>query len=77
MQSSHKSFQAVKELLNVQRRQQHIPSVLEYNGFLVHLHEVEQEELVLGRETAILEKRRADITYLAKKILQAINSGAV
>ena len=52
--SSHKSFKAVKERLNDARsrrtthRHERMPSVLEYKGILVHSPAAEHDELVAG-----------------------------
>ena len=89
--SSHKNFKAVKEHLNDARsrrttyRPEHMqPSVLGYKGFLVHSPEAEQEELVVGQKTPVLQKLLLETLpeglisdTMHKKILQAINSGAV
>ena len=60
--SSDKSSKEVKEHLNDARsrrsthRQEHIPSVLGYKGFLVHSPAAEQDELVVGQETSVPQK---------------------
>lgn len=60
--SSHKSFKAVKEHLNdaksrrTTHRQGRMSSVLGYKGFLVHSPAAEQNELVVGQETAVQQK---------------------
>ena len=88
--SCHKSYQEVKEHLNDARgrrityRHEDMPSVLGYKGFLVRLPEAEQAELVVGEETAPLQKLLLETMpeglisdTLRKKTFQAINSGAV
>ena len=88
--SCHKSYQEVKEHLDDARgrrityRHEHMPAVLGYKGFLVHLPEAGQAELVVGQETAALQKLLLETMpeglisdTLREKTFQAINSGAV
>ena len=88
--SCHKSYQEVKEHLDDARgrgiiyRHEHMPAVLGYKGFLVRLPEAKQAELVVGQETAALQKLLLETMpeglisdTLRKRTLQAINSGAV
>ena len=88
--SHNEKFREIKELLANARakgncyRQEHIPAVLGYRGFLVHHQGVGDAELVLGKETEALQKLLLDTMpdglikdKLRQKILQAIDSGAV
>lgn len=88
--SCNKRFKEVKEHLNDARsrrmthRHEHMPSILGYKGLLVHSPETEEPELVVGQETAVLQKLLLETMpegliseTLHKKVLQAINSGAV
>ena len=86
----HKNYQEVKEHLDdaigrhITYRHKHMPAVLGYKGFLVRPPETQQAELVVGQETAALQKLLLETMpeglisdTLHKKILQAINSGTV
>ena len=65
-------------------RHKNIPAILGFKGFLVHQTGAEHAELILGKETANLKKLLLDTMPeklrndgLRKKIMQAIESGAV
>lgn len=88
--SCHESFKEVKERLDDARdrrltyRHEHMPPVLGYKGILVRSADAEQVELVVGQETAALQKLLLDTMpegliadTVRDKILWAINSGAV
>lgn len=86
----HGSFKKIREHLNHVRasgntyRQEHLPSHLGYKGFLVHPPDDEQAHLIVGRETAHLQKALLDTmpeglisNDLRQKISRAIHSGDI
>ena len=88
--SRNESFKMIKEHLDDARakgityRHEMMPSILGFRGFLVQAFNAEQADLIVGQETEALQKLLLDTMPeglirddLRKKILQAINSGAV
>ena len=88
--SRNEKCKEIMELLDNARaqgntyRHKNIPAILGFKGFLVHQPGAEHAELILGKETANLQKLLLDTMPkklinddLRKKILQAIDSGAV
>lgn len=88
--SRHEKSKEIKELLDNARakgntyRHKNIPAILGFKGFLVHHPGTEHAELILGKETATLQKLLLDTMpeglikdTLRQKISQAIDSGAV
>lgn len=90
IQSRHEKCKEITELLDRARtqgntyRHKNIPAILGFKGFLVHQTGAEHAELILGKETTNLQKLLLDTMPkqlindgLRKKIMQAIDSGAV
>ena len=90
IQSRHEKCKEITELLDSARtqgntyRHKNIPAILGFKGFLVHQTGAEHAELILGKETTNLQKLLLDTMPkqlinddLRKKIMQAIDSGAV
>ncbi|XP_068755032.1 uncharacterized protein [Montipora capricornis] len=88
--SRNESFKTIKEHLDDARakgityRHKQMPSILGFRGFLVQPFDAEQADLIVGPETAALQKLLLDTMPqglirddLRKKILQAIDSGAI
>ena len=88
--SRNESFKTIKEHLDDARakgityRHEQMPSILGFRGFLVQPFDAEQADLIVGQETAALQKLLLDTMPegliredLRKKILQAIDSLAV
>ncbi|XP_068698960.1 uncharacterized protein [Montipora foliosa] len=88
--SRNESFKTIKEHLDDARakgityRHKQMPSILGFRGFLVQLFDAEQADLIVGQKTAALQKLLLETmpeglirNDLRKKILQAIDSGAV
>ena len=88
--SRNESFKAIKEHLDDARakgityRHEQMPSILGFRGFLVQPFDAEQADLIVGQETAALQKLLLDTMPeglirddLRKKVLQAIDSGAI
>ena len=88
--SRNEKCKEIMELLDNARaqgntyRHKNIPAILGFKGFLMHQPGAEHAELILGKETANLQKLLLDTMPkklinddLRKKILQAIHSGAV
>ena len=88
--SRNEKFKEIMELLDNARaqgstyRHENISAILGFKGFLVHQPGAERAELILGKETAKLQKLLLDSMPkklinddLRKTIMQAIDSGAV
>ncbi|XP_068698958.1 uncharacterized protein [Montipora foliosa] len=88
--SRHESFKMIRENLDDARakgityRHKQMPSILGFRGFLVKPFDAERADLIVGQETAALQKLLLDTMPerlirddLRKKVLQAIDSGAI